>query len=674
MIPRPLFVHFCAVAFFFCAAPLRLDAQATVAPPPPVADAAHAKWETEIAAFEKADRANPPKKGAILFIGSSSIRLWKSLAADFPTRDVINRGFGGSQIDDSVYFADRIVFPYAPRLIVLYAGGNDINAGKSVDQVVKDFKGFVEKVHTQLPQTQIAYISIAGNPARWAQVEKVKAVNARIAAMAEHGIVTGDVLSGSGGCKHRQKEGEISQVRHDLFDADQGDVNLRQRGGQTGVSFILGNRNHSRIRNDEVAAGNTHVCFEILPAQKPAGDHCEFFGTFGVGGTEFALEQRTDLIALQMHAWKDEVIRRLAGELLNKLAEITLDDLVSGRLQRGVEMNFFARHRLRFHDRANRARLGNAENILTCRRTVARPKNLSAARRKSAFELAKIVIEMRDRLRLDPRRGIAAVCHIEDYERDIIKKHEKTRRDKEDDRTRLIATLRADTGPVFLTYRDNAAIDQLITEITRGAPLSDFVAPDGIGHTVWRIGDCPPWINAFSRIPVAYVADGHHRTASAVRVGREQREANPQHTGAEEYNWFLAVLFPASQLQILPYNRAIADLHGRGDLREFHGKHPAESATSFGVIHLDEFEAAHRAQQLPRCLLCAEFTQSVAAIMKSGTPDKMRTNVRDTKFAHEEFAKLKSLLRELPRGRFEWGTVKQLRVKHSEHCAARTGC
>src|SRR4029079_3132951 len=125
--------------------------------------------------------------------------------------------------------------------------------------------------------------------------------------------------------------------------------------------------------------------------------------------------------------------------------------------------------------------------------------------------------------------GIAAVCHIEDYERDIIKKHEKTRRDKEDDRTRLIATLRADTGPVFLTYRDNAAIDQLITEITRGAPLSDFVAPDGIGHTVWRIGDCAPWINAFSRVPAAYVADGHHRTASAVRVGREQREANPQH-------------------------------------------------------------------------------------------------------------------------------------------------
>jgi len=161
--------------------------------------------------------------------------------------------------------------------------------------------------------------------------------------------------------------------------------------------------------------------------------------------------------------------------------------------------------------------------------------------------------------------GIAAVCHIEDYERDIIKKHEKTRRDKEDDRTRLIATLRADTGPVFLTYRDNAAIDQLITEITRGAPLSDFVAPDGIGHTVWRIGDCPPWINAFSRVPVAYVADGHHRTASAVRVGREQREANPQHTGAEEYNWFLAVLFPASQLQILPYNRAIVDLHGNDD-------------------------------------------------------------------------------------------------------------
>jgi lysophospholipase L1-like esterase len=175
----------CAVSLFLLVTPAAVHAQAVAAPPAPVTDAAHKKWEPEIAAFEKADREHPPEKGGVLFIGSSSIRLWKSLAADFPKQHILNRGFGGSQIEDSIYFADRIVFPYAPRLIVMYAGGNDINAGKSVDQVVKDFETFAGKVHAQLPDTEIAYISIAGNPARWAQVDKVKAVNARIAAMAK---------------------------------------------------------------------------------------------------------------------------------------------------------------------------------------------------------------------------------------------------------------------------------------------------------------------------------------------------------------------------------------------------------------------------------------------------------------------------------------------------------
>lgn len=158
--------------------------------------------------------------------------------------------------------------------------------------------------------------------------------------------------------------------------------------------------------------------------------------------------------------------------------------------------------------------------------------------------------------------GIAAVCHIEDYEQDIIKKHEKTRRDKEDDRTRLIGTISANTGPVFLTYRDSASVDALVDEARRSAPLYDFLAPDGIQHTVWRIAGGAEVVNAFAQVPVSYVADGHHRTASAARVGRERREANPAHTGTEEYNWFLAVLFPASQLQILPYNRAVKDLNG----------------------------------------------------------------------------------------------------------------
>ena len=129
--------------------------------------------------------------------------------------------------------------------------------------------------------------------------------------------------------------------------------------------------------------------------------------------------------------------------------------------------------------------------------------------------------------------GLAAVCHIEDYERDIIKKHEKTRRDKEDDRTRLIGTLSADTGPVFLTYRDDSKIDSLVAEAQKSAPLYDLTAPDGIQHTVWRVAGGEAFVELFKNVPCSYVADGHHRTASAARVGRERREANPAHTGAE---------------------------------------------------------------------------------------------------------------------------------------------
>ncbi len=140
----------------------------------------YAKWEKEIAAFGRADAQNPPSKGGIVFVGSSSIRLWKTLAEDFPQHRVLNRGFGGSEIADSLYFADHIILPYEPRMIVLYAGGNDLNSGKAPDQVIEDFKAFVAKLRAKLPETEIAYISIAGNPARWAQVEKVRAVNTAI--------------------------------------------------------------------------------------------------------------------------------------------------------------------------------------------------------------------------------------------------------------------------------------------------------------------------------------------------------------------------------------------------------------------------------------------------------------------------------------------------------------
>lgn len=131
----------------------------------------------EINAFTASDATNPPPRSAILFIGSSSIRLWKTLARDFPELRVINRGFGGSQVIDSVNYADRIVFPYKPSHIVMYAGGNDINAKKSPQQVFADFKTFVAKVHAELPRTKISYISIAPNPARWSQIVQVREAN-----------------------------------------------------------------------------------------------------------------------------------------------------------------------------------------------------------------------------------------------------------------------------------------------------------------------------------------------------------------------------------------------------------------------------------------------------------------------------------------------------------------
>ena len=131
-----------------------------------------ARFEREIRAFEVADKLNPPPKGAILFIGASSTRLWKTLDRDFSEYTVINRGFGGSQLADSVYFADRIVIPYQPKLIILQSGGNDINAGKSPEQVLADFKAFVTKVRKELPETRIAFTSLSPAPVRWSQAKK----------------------------------------------------------------------------------------------------------------------------------------------------------------------------------------------------------------------------------------------------------------------------------------------------------------------------------------------------------------------------------------------------------------------------------------------------------------------------------------------------------------------
>ncbi|MCA9305021.1 MAG: DUF1015 domain-containing protein [Phycisphaerales bacterium] len=158
--------------------------------------------------------------------------------------------------------------------------------------------------------------------------------------------------------------------------------------------------------------------------------------------------------------------------------------------------------------------------------------------------------------------GVVCCCHVEDYNRDIIKKHEKTRQDKEDDRTRHVLSINANAGPVFLMHKDIADAAALVAKDTKGAALYDFTAPDGVRHTIWKASEPGAYVKAFGQLPAAYVADGHHRSASAARAGAERKSKNPRHTGNEEYNWFLTVLFPASALTILPYNRIVKDLNG----------------------------------------------------------------------------------------------------------------
>ncbi|MDQ1638066.1 MAG: hypothetical protein QOF62_1405 [Pyrinomonadaceae bacterium] len=158
--------------------------------------------------------------------------------------------------------------------------------------------------------------------------------------------------------------------------------------------------------------------------------------------------------------------------------------------------------------------------------------------------------------------GVVACCSIDDYDKEIIRKHERTRRDKEDDRTRHMLVLRAQTGPVFLTYRASRDIDTMVMETTMANAIFDFTADDGVEHTVWRVPDPVRFVHAFREIPFLYIADGHHRAAGAARARAELKEQSFGHTGDEEYNFFLAVMFPDDQLQILPYNRVVRDLNG----------------------------------------------------------------------------------------------------------------
>ena len=158
--------------------------------------------------------------------------------------------------------------------------------------------------------------------------------------------------------------------------------------------------------------------------------------------------------------------------------------------------------------------------------------------------------------------GIVAVCSIDEYDNNTIRKHERTRRDKEDDRTRHMIMLRAQTGPVFLTYRTQAEIDKQVSAAIEAAPLFDITAEDGIRHTIWRLTDTEALVKSFASVPLLYIADGHHRAASASRARAELRAQSFAHTGKEDYNYFLTVIFPDSQVQILAYNRVVRDLNG----------------------------------------------------------------------------------------------------------------
>ncbi|WP_289733066.1 DUF1015 domain-containing protein [Paramuribaculum intestinale] len=161
--------------------------------------------------------------------------------------------------------------------------------------------------------------------------------------------------------------------------------------------------------------------------------------------------------------------------------------------------------------------------------------------------------------------GIVIAANVDDYMEERIKKHELTRRDKEEDRMKHVRINNANVEPVFFAFPDNDVLERIIADVTKGAPEYDFTAPDGFGHHFWVIDDkatIEAITGEFAKIPYLYIADGHHRTAAAALVGAEKAKANPGHRGDEEYNYFLAVAFPASHLKIIDYNRVVRDLNG----------------------------------------------------------------------------------------------------------------
>jgi uncharacterized protein (DUF1015 family) len=194
-------------------------------------------------------------------------------------------------------------------------------------------------------------------------------------------------------------------------------------------------------------------------------------------------------------------------------------------------------------------------------------ENLAALRQRAPLVIDEVPSLYFYRLRMGAHEqtGIAGCFSVDEYESDVIKKHERTRRDKEDDRTKHIIELRAQTGVVFLVYRAEPRVDALAQQVTAGEPLYDFSAADGVHHTIWRAGlaQTRGLVEAFGGIPALYIADGHHRAASAARARAEVRGHAAPDGGHGEADTFIAVAFPDDQVQILPYNRTVKDLAGR---------------------------------------------------------------------------------------------------------------
>lgn len=177
----------------------------------------------------------------------------------------------------------------------------------------------------------------------------------------------------------------------------------------------------------------------------------------------------------------------------------------------------------------------------------------------SAYYVYELVMEGRSQI------GLAACAAVDDYINNVIKKHENTREDKEIDRITHVDTCSAQTGPIFLAYRSDSVINEVVARTRKNRPLYDFTAVDGVTHRIWKISqreEVEAIQTAFDGISQIYIADGHHRAASAVKVGLRRREENPDYDGTEEFNYFLSVLFPHDQLMIMDYNRTVKDLNG----------------------------------------------------------------------------------------------------------------